>query len=100
MRQALAHVHDAEITVAVRDSLVRDLQVKKDDVIGLVDGQLVAQGASLEEVLGKVLAELAAHTGMTTLAAVIPGRSSSRDFASSRSGTPGPAAAASGLSGG
>jgi uncharacterized protein len=59
MRQALACVHNAEITVAVRDSLVRDLQVKKDEVIGLVDGQLVAQGASLEEVLGKVLAELA-----------------------------------------
>jgi dihydroxyacetone kinase-like predicted kinase len=60
MRRALDSAHSAEITVAVRDSLVGDLQVKKDAVIGLVDGRLVAQGAGLEEVLEHVLAALAA----------------------------------------
>jgi len=61
MRQALQPVHSAELTVAVRDSLVGDLAVKKDEVIGLVDGRLVAQGASLPEVLDKVLQDLAAY---------------------------------------
>jgi len=61
MRQARQPVHSAELTVAVRDSLVGDLAVKKDEVIGLVDGRLVAQGASLPEVLDKVLQDLAAY---------------------------------------
>jgi DAK2 domain fusion protein YloV len=59
MRRALESAHSAEITVAVRDSLVGDLQVKKDAVIGLVDGTLVAQGTGLQEVLDTVLASLA-----------------------------------------
>jgi DAK2 domain fusion protein YloV len=59
MRRALDQAHSAEITVAVRDSLVGDLQVKKDQVIGLVDGRLVAQGAGLPEVLDEVLTQLA-----------------------------------------
>lgn len=61
MDETLQLAHSAEITVAVRDSFVGELSVKKDDVIGLVDGDLVAAGAQVLDVLGDVLRRLAAN---------------------------------------
>jgi len=61
MTQALARAHCAEITVAVRDSVIGDLSVKKDQVIGLIDGTLVATGEDVDGVLDDVLARLGAH---------------------------------------
>jgi len=61
MTQALARAHCAEITVAVRDSIIGDLSVKKDQVIGLIDGTLVATGEDVGGVLDDVLGRLEAH---------------------------------------
>ncbi len=62
MEATLQSAHSGEITVAVRDSLVGDREVKKDEVIGLVDGTLVANGQEVSEVLDAVLAHLATHS--------------------------------------
>jgi uncharacterized protein len=51
--------HSAEITVAVRDSWIGDVEVRKDAVIGLVDGDLVVTGGSLLEAFEGVLGKLA-----------------------------------------
>ncbi|MBM3147372.1 MAG: hypothetical protein FJ000_05700, partial [Actinobacteria bacterium] len=61
MTQALARAHCAEITVAVRDSVIGDLSVQKDQVIGLIDGTLVSSGEDLGGVLDDVLDHLARH---------------------------------------
>jgi len=61
MAAAVERAHSGEITVAVRDSVVDDVAVSKDEFIGLVDGRLVAGGAELVGVLEGVLEALAEH---------------------------------------
>lgn len=61
MEEAVKATHNAEITVAVRDSQVGGVAVQKDQVIGLVDGELAATGESLLEVFELVLDALVPH---------------------------------------
>jgi len=58
MAAVLEGVSTAEITRAVRDSLVDGVQVKASDFIGLVDGKVVASGVELEPVVDDVVAQL------------------------------------------
>ena len=58
MRAAVEGVATAEITRAVRDSLVDGVQVKAADFIGLMDDRVVVAGAELEPVLDDVVARL------------------------------------------
>lgn len=61
MTASLSRAHSAEITAAVRDSFVGELDVKKGEVIGLVDGALVAKGDDVLAVLDDVVRHLGAH---------------------------------------
>ena len=61
MEEAIEGVHSAEITHAVRDSEVDGVEVKEGQVIGIVDGKLVAAGEELTGVFARVMAEFAAH---------------------------------------
>jgi DAK2 domain fusion protein YloV len=61
MERAVKANHSAEITVAVRDSCIGDVEVHKDAVIGLVDGDLVVTGGSLLEAFEGVVSRLAEH---------------------------------------
>ena len=47
-------VKTAEITTAVKDSQVKGLQIKKDDIIGLLDGEIVVHGDNYKEVVIKL----------------------------------------------
>jgi hypothetical protein len=58
MRAALQGVATADITRAVRDSLVDGVQVKTSDFIGLIDDKVVVAAAELEPVLDDVVARL------------------------------------------
>ena len=58
MRAAIEGVVTAEITRAVRDSLVDGVQVKAGDFIGLMDDRVVLAGEELEPVLTDVVARL------------------------------------------
>ncbi len=58
MRAAIEGVATAEITRAVRDSLVDGVQVRADDFIGLIDDRVVVAGSQLEPVVSQVVALL------------------------------------------
>ena len=55
MHEAMRRVHSAEITHAVRDSEIDGVDVRQGEVIGLVDGRLVASGDDLRLVFGDVV---------------------------------------------
>jgi DAK2 domain fusion protein YloV len=59
MQDAIAGVHTAEVTRAVRDSELDGVAVREGQAMGLVDGRLVAAGAEIEEAFGGVLEEFA-----------------------------------------
>jgi len=59
MQDAIAGVHSAEVTRAVRDSELDGVKVLKGQAMGLVDGRLVAAGEAIEEAFGGVLEEFA-----------------------------------------
>ncbi len=59
MRAAMEGVVTAEVTQAVRDSLVDGVQVKAGDFIGLVEDRVVVAGRELEAVVEEVSARLA-----------------------------------------
>ncbi len=44
MHRALGHIHTVEITRAVRTTTIGDISVREGDVIGLLDGELIATG--------------------------------------------------------
>jgi len=58
MVKALAAVRSGEITTAVRDTEYKNLRIKKGDIIGLADGDLVSAGKELTGVLEDLLKEL------------------------------------------
>lgn len=58
MGAALEGVVTAEITRAVRDSLVDGVQVKAADFIGLIDDKVIVAGGELESVVDDVVARL------------------------------------------
>ena len=51
MRQRLSAAHEASISVAVRDSVVNDLQIKTGDYLGLADGKIVLVGQDKRQLL-------------------------------------------------
>jgi uncharacterized protein len=61
MEEAARQIRTAELTVAVRDVELGGLPVHKGDVLGLLDGDVVAAGAAMEPVLADVLARMPAE---------------------------------------
>ena len=61
MDEALRRVQTAEITHAVRDSEIDGVAVRQGEVMGLVDGRLVASGADLCDVFDMVVRHLREH---------------------------------------
>ena len=82
MERAVKANHSAEITVAVRDSCIGDVEVRKDAVIGLVDGDLVVTGGSLLEAFVGVVSKLAEHRPefVTVLTSLNDGAPSATDL--------------------
>ena len=50
MIQEISTVHTGEVTYAVRDTMIDDKKIKKDDYMGIGDKGLLAVGQSLEQV--------------------------------------------------
>jgi len=55
MEDAIAEVHSAEVTRAVRDSELDGVAVRKDQAMGIVDGRLVTAAAEIEDAFAGVL---------------------------------------------
>ncbi|MGE5528217.1 MAG: DAK2 domain-containing protein [Patescibacteria group bacterium] len=58
MTRACAEIKTGEVTYAVRASAVNGFKIAEGDIIGLMDGELVAVGKSAEEVLRGLLAKM------------------------------------------
>ena len=58
MNKAKSAVKTIEITRAVRSTQINGLKIKKNQAIGLLDGDLLAAGSDTAEVLNKMLAKL------------------------------------------
>jgi DAK2 domain fusion protein YloV len=61
MADAATKVRTAEITSAVRDVEIDGLQVRRGDILGLLDGKLTAAGADTNSVLADLLDRMAAE---------------------------------------
>ena len=60
MTASMAHVHSIEITQAVRDVELNGVNVVSGQLIGLVDGNLVASGSDLKEIVVTSLGSITA----------------------------------------
>jgi hypothetical protein len=60
MTRALAAIDTGEVTVAVRDAQIDGIEVRTGDVIGLLNDTLTTNGASPEEVVFNLLAQMGA----------------------------------------
>lgn len=49
MNEAIKEVKTGQVTYAVRDTVFNDMEIKKDEIIALHDGEIVAHGSSIEE---------------------------------------------------
>jgi hypothetical protein len=58
MTRALAAINTGEVTVAVRDAQIDGMEVRAGDVIGLLNDTLTTNGASPEEVVFNLLAQM------------------------------------------
>ena len=58
MTESLAHVSTGEITQATRTVTIDDVDVNEGEILGLVNGRLCTSGATLNGVLGRMLAEM------------------------------------------
>ena len=58
MEQAIHQVQTAEITRAVRSVQIGDVEVQEGEVIGLLNGELVASGDDVEEMVMRMLEEM------------------------------------------
>lgn len=59
MCQNLAQVKVGEVTYAVRDAAVNEIDIKEGEYLGLYDGGIAATGASLDEVLLTLISRIA-----------------------------------------
>lgn len=50
MKEAIEEVKTAQITFAVRDTQVNGLSIKKDNIIGLYEGEIISVGQDISEV--------------------------------------------------
>ncbi len=58
MRKAIGKVATAQLTYAVRDTEIDGKKIKKNDILGMVEGKITRTGTDLDEVLAGVVAEI------------------------------------------
>lgn len=57
MKEAFEEIQVLEITYSIRDTKIKDLEIKKDDVIGLINGDIKISGKEIEDVLIRTVKE-------------------------------------------
>jgi len=63
MKEALSSVRTGEVTRAVRDTTYNDMVIKKGQLIGLADGDLITAGDDMSKVFNDLLAEIVEGSG-------------------------------------
>lgn len=49
MTDAISDMHTVEVSISIRNTSVNNIEIKKDDYIGILDGNIVATKANIEE---------------------------------------------------
>ena len=55
MTEAIADMHTVEVSISIRDTSVNNIEIKKDDYIGILDGNIVATNSDIEETAKKAI---------------------------------------------
>lgn len=58
MQKAVTKVKTGQLTYAVRDTEIGDLTIKKDDILGMIEGKIVSVGKDMDDVLNAVVSEM------------------------------------------
>lgn len=58
MQKALTKVKTGQLTYAVRDTVIDGMTIKKDDILGMVEGKITASGKDLDDILNKVVSQM------------------------------------------
>lgn len=58
MRKAISKVATAQLTYAVRDTEIEGKQIKKNDILGMVEGKITQTGKDVDDVLNSVVSEI------------------------------------------
>ncbi len=67
MSEVLEHIASGEITKAVRGVTLDGIKIRKGDYIGLISGKIVVAGRSPDNVLPRLLENMAAGWGLATI---------------------------------
>ena len=58
MMEALSTVKSGQVTYAVRDTVINDVEVKEGNIIGIAEGKLLAAGVNLDEITTNLIEKL------------------------------------------
>ena len=58
MIKAIGKVSSAQLTYAVRDTEIDGMTIKKDDILGMVEGKITSVGKDIDDVLNNVISEM------------------------------------------
>lgn len=58
MKEAIESVKTGQVTFAVRDTVINDIEIKKDDIIGINDGEIVSVGNDINKVSSELVNNL------------------------------------------
>lgn len=58
MKEAINGVKTGQVTFAVRDTVINDIEIKKDNIIGIHNGEIVAVGEDVKEVSVNLIKEI------------------------------------------
>ena len=58
MNEAMAAVKTGQVTYAVRDSAFNDVSIQKEDIIGIVDGEILRAGKEIDQVTKELLSDM------------------------------------------
>ncbi|KUK83692.1 MAG: Dak phosphatase, partial [Pelotomaculum thermopropionicum] len=64
MKAELSSVKTGEITTAVRDTTYKEMEIKKDEYIGLAEGDLIVNGTNIFVVLKELLEKIIERKGL------------------------------------
>ena len=58
MNKAIGRVVSGQLTYAVRDTEIDGIEIKKDDILGMVEGKIVTVGKDIDDVLNRVVSQM------------------------------------------
>ena len=58
MNKAIGRVTSGQLTYAVRDTKIDGIEIKKDDILGMVEGKIVTVGKDIDDVLNRVVSHM------------------------------------------